>query len=79
MNSDHPPIKPGTKVRIVVDSEKVADDWTHWAKLSRKKDGTGVVQRHHDSHGLCYDVLHDDDQTEGCYDPHELTEIKKES
>jgi hypothetical protein len=29
---------------------------------------------HHDSHGLCYDVRHDDG-TEGCYDPSEFEVI----
>lgn len=70
--SDYPPIKPGTKVRIFVDPAKQGKDWMPEALPHRRKEGTGVVKTHHDSHGLCYDVVHDDDKTEGCYDPHEL-------
>jgi hypothetical protein len=66
-------IKPGTRVQINVDPKRIAGDWTPEAIASRKMKGNGVVQSHHDSHGLCYKVAHDDDGTIGAYEPHELT------
>lgn len=38
---------------------------------ARKWGVQGTILMHHDSHGLCYDVRHDDG-TEGCYDPGEF-------
>ncbi len=66
-----PPISPGTRVRTTRANEGLRREWTDegWA---RKKWGVqGTILTHHDSHGLCYDVRHDDG-TEGCYDPSEL-------
>ncbi len=66
----YPPIAPGTQVKT---TEKQLPD-TEWSKevqANRKWGVKGVVLRHYDSHGLCYDVRHEDG-TEGCYDPSEF-------
>ena len=58
MNDDTewPPIKPGTRVRIS-DQPKGAQDWADGAIQLRTLWGReGVVVEHHDSHGLFYDV-----------------------
>ena len=47
------------------------DEYTELGRSSRKWGMEGVVQCSHDSHGLCYEVLHKDG-TIGCYDPDEL-------
>lgn len=47
-------------------------DWTEEALKSRRWGVSGVITAEHDSHGLCYDVLHDVDGTVGHYDPREL-------
>lgn len=46
-------------------------EWMPEALKARKWGVLGTIIMHHDSHGLCYDVLHDDG-TEGCYDPDEF-------
>lgn len=64
-------IPNGTRV-LTVEPEEISDDWTSEALVMRRFGVTGEVVGHHDSHGLCYDVRHDDDGTIGCYDPWEL-------
>lgn len=61
----------GTKVWIQIDPNKVAADWSPFVLPLRRDRTYGIIQAHHDSHGLCYDVLHDDG-TVGRYDPHEV-------
>jgi hypothetical protein len=65
-----------TKVMIKVDPSKVAGDWTGSALRGRRSEGLGMVKCHHDSHGLCYEVFHQD-FTVGAYESHELTEVKE--
>lgn len=48
-----------------------ADDWDPEAIPHRKFGVLGTIIAHHDSHGLCYDVKHEDG-TVGCYDSREL-------
>ncbi len=68
-----PPLDPGTRVKTT--SKKTPDaEWMPEALLGRKWGVIGTVVMHHDSHGLCYDVKHDDG-TEGCYDPNEFDVI----
>ena len=62
-------LRPGTKVRTLRPLHD--DQYTTEALKLRKWGVTGVVKGHHDSHGLCYDVLHTDG-TIGTYDPDEL-------
>ncbi len=50
-------------------------DWTAEAVARRRFGVTGVVVQHHDSHGLCFDVRHDDDDTVGCYEERELNRL----
>jgi hypothetical protein len=42
----------------------------------RRRNATGVVIAEHNSHGLYFDVMHDDGAT-GCYDPDELLKENK--
>lgn len=70
-----PPIDPGTEVRTTQPNMDKRREWTEedWA---RKKWGArGIILRHHDSHGLCYDVRHENG-TVGCYDPSEFEVVK---
>ena len=72
----YPPIKPETRVRTTKPNMALRKEWTDEAWKKRKWGVEGKVVAHHDSHGLYYDVVHDDD-TDGCYDPSELEVIKK--
>ncbi len=67
----YPPISPGTVVETTEPDLSCRGEWTDegWAK--RKWGVRGKVLTHHDSHGLCYDLKHEDG-TEGCYNPSEL-------
>ncbi len=65
-----PPIKYGTKV-VTTEANPEIDDWSEEALHSRQWGVTGDVIMHHDSHGLCYAVEHEDG-TIGYYDPSEL-------
>ncbi|MEK7640643.1 MAG: hypothetical protein AAB389_01455 [Patescibacteria group bacterium] len=73
----YPPIAPGTHVRTTQVNLSKLKEWTNEALAQRKWGIKGKVIGHHDSHGLCYDVLHEDG-TEGCYDPSELAIIPME-
>ena len=66
----YPPLRPGTPVKTTQEDSAV-NDWTEEVKPKRKWGIKGTILRHHDSHGLCYDVQHADG-SEGCYDPSEL-------
>ncbi len=65
-----PPIKYGTKV-VTTEANPEIDDWSKEASCSRQWGVKGTVIMHHDSHGLCYEVEHEDG-TIGHYDPSEL-------
>lgn len=58
----------GKRVKVRVDGPR---DYTVEAQAFRKRVGHGEIVDHHDSHGLCYRVKHDDG-TIGAYDPDEL-------
>jgi hypothetical protein len=47
------------------------EEYTSLGQSSRKWGLQGVVRSSHDSHGLCYEVVHEDG-TFGCYDPDEI-------
>jgi len=72
-NKGYPPISPGTLVKTTEDTG--CDDWTREALASRKWGVRGMVITHHDSHGLCYEVKHEDG-TVGYYDPSEIEVVK---
>jgi hypothetical protein len=65
-----PPISRGTKV-VTTEANPEIDDWTEDALPKRRWGVKGTVIMHHDSHGLCYEVQHEDG-TIGCYDPSEF-------
>lgn len=73
---DYPPISPGTSVKTTEPNLGMRGEWTDegWAK--RKWDMQGEIITHHDSHGLCYDVRHEDG-TVGCYDPSEFEVVEQ--
>lgn len=70
-----PPISPRTRVRTTQANEGLRKEWTDEGWASKKWGVQGIILTHHDSHGLCYDVRHDDG-TEGCYDPSELEVVQ---
>lgn len=70
--STPPRLAKGVPVVIRVDPQRVAKDWTDAALRGRKPSGTGVITYISDAHGVCYQVSHDDDGTEGFYEAHEL-------
>ena len=71
----YPPVSPGTTVRTTQPNLSFRHQWTDEGWAMRKWDVKGEVITHHDSHGLCYDIRHEDG-TEGCYDPSEFEELK---
>lgn len=70
-----PPLDPGTTVRTTQPNLEQRGEWTDegWAK--RKWGVKGKILTHHDSHGLCYDVLHEDG-SQGCYNPSEIEVVE---
>jgi len=70
-DSKYPPIPRGSVVKTTQPNLALRKEWTDEGWEKRKWNVRGRVVTHHDSHGLCYDVRHDDG-TEGCYDPSEL-------
>jgi hypothetical protein len=58
----------GMKVRTTPDGPR---DFTKEANALRRR-GQGRIIGLHDSHGLCFDVEHDDGGPMGCYDPDEI-------
>ena len=68
-----PPLDMGTRIKISKPIPNKRKEFTSKAILHRKWGVTGTIIMH-DSHGLCYDVKHDDGTT-GSYDPKEFTLI----
>lgn len=58
-----------------VEVAKPSTDWTSGALKSRRWNVTGRIYAKHDSHGVVYDVRHDDDGSIGCYEPRELRSV----
>lgn len=67
----YPPISVGQKVRTTQANMMLRKDWTDEGWDSKKWGMQGIVVNYHDSHGLCYEVRHDDGSV-GSYDPSEL-------
>jgi AMMECR1 domain-containing protein len=61
-------MNPEVQVRTL---EPKADNYTDEGVKKRKWGVNGVIIAHHNSHGLCYDVRHEDGSI-GTYDPNEL-------
>ena len=70
----YPPLQHGTKVRTTKPNMALRSEWTNQGLASKKWGVEGTVIAHHDSHGLSYDVRHEDG-TIGYYDPSELDEV----
>ena len=67
----------GVRVKTRIVPNRVAKDWDLRAPavVYRRSGATGRVVAVHDSHGLYYDVEHEDGIV-GCYEPHELFVLK---
>ncbi len=72
----HPPIRPGTTIVTTAENADLSGEWTGEAKAARKWGVNGTIIGHHDSHGLCYVVLHEDG-SEGVYNPSEIRIAKR--
>ncbi|MBI2108689.1 MAG: hypothetical protein HYT93_00710 [Parcubacteria group bacterium] len=72
----YPPISPGTLVKTTQPNLNLRHQWTDEGWASKKSWVQGKVITHHDSHGLCYDVEHEDG-TVGCYDPSEIEAVRE--
>lgn len=68
-------LKNGTPVRTAISPLHDAE-YTMSGRRERRWGVTGVVQGYHDSHGLCYEVLHEDG-TVGTYEEDEIMEVPK--
>lgn len=73
----HSLISPGSLVKTTRPNFDLNNDWSNDALDTRRWGVQGIILRHHDSHGLYYDVQHADG-TEGHYDPSELQVISSE-
>lgn len=71
MTRKWPPISPGTLVKTTRPNMEEQSEWTEGAWAKRKWGVKGTILTHHDSHGLCYDIRHEDGSM-GCYDPSEI-------
>jgi len=60
---------------LTIERAEVADDWTADALASRQWGVEGQIVKHHDSHGLTYEVRHPDGSI-GHYEHHEVMEIQ---
>lgn len=75
--SPWPPIAPNTRVKTTQSDTARIGDWQP-ASLAEQKWGVGgKIISHSDSHGLCYQVEHDDG-SKAWYNPSEL-EVLSES
>lgn len=70
-----PPFRYGTRVKTTKPNMKKREGWTPEAWKERKWGVRGEIVGHHDSHGLCYTVRHEDG-TVGYYDSSELKVFK---
>jgi len=76
-NSERPSrLQNGTPVRTREPNQALRGEWTTAGWLRKKSNVIGEILRHSDSHGLCYEVRHEDGTT-GWYDPSELTDLTK--
>lgn len=66
-----PPIDQGTAVMTTKPNWSKREEWTDEGWARRKWGAQGKVIGHHDSHGLCYVVLHQDGTT-ASYDSSEI-------
>ncbi len=67
----YPPIARGTSVKTTEANLSKRAEWTNEGWNKRQWQVIGTVGVHHDSHGLCYEVMHPDG-TVACYNPTEI-------
>ncbi len=72
----YPPLSNGTIVRTTKPNLEKMEEWTADGWASKQWGVYGTVVMYHDSHGLCYEVRHDDESM-GAYDPTELEVIRE--
>lgn len=73
MSEDSSKVHYGKKVRVSAQLD--ARDYTPIGIQKRRPGATGIIVAHSDSHGLCFEVDHEDGSS-GWYDPDELMEAK---
>lgn len=78
IKENYPPIDSGTVVKTTQLDEEKARPYTEEGLAGKKWGVEGVVTTHHDSHGLCYDVRHEDG-TMGTYEPAEISILEGQS
>ncbi len=71
------PLENGTRIRTTIENDAVTD-WGEGARDHCQWGVEGTIITHHDSHGDCYEVRHDDG-TIAAYDPSEVTEVFESS
>ena len=81
MSNNNPIMKtqtlpPGTKIYTTKPKSNEKADWTVDARSKRKWGISGTIIGDHNSHGLYYDILHDD-KTEASYEPSEFVVINE--
>lgn len=69
-------LSPGTVVKTTMPNWKIRKEWSDIAWESRRWGANGIVVTHHDSHGLWYEVRHEDGSI-GHYDPTEIEVAKQ--
>jgi len=65
----------GTAIRTTQPNLAMRNEWTDEGWDARKWGVIGTITAHHDSHGLCYDVQHEDG-SDACYDPSEIVTLE---
>lgn len=69
-------LAPGTRVETVK-PKRESTDWQPEALKLRQWGVTGFVQKHSDSHGLCYEIEHEHDKTTAWYEARELVVLDR--
>ena len=70
-------MKPLTRIRVVTVRTDPRNDAEYMPDVLRVWGVTGTITGYSNSHGLCFEVAHDDG-TVGCYEPDELRLINPE-
>lgn len=61
MTKKWPPLDPGTRIKTTQPDIAEWHQWTGEGLKAKRWGAEGVIVGHHDSHGLCYDVRHEDE------------------
>lgn len=68
-------LSAGTVIKTTQPNLAMRGEWTDKGWHAREWDVTGTITAHHDYHGLCYDVQHEDG-SRACYDPSEIVTLE---